>query len=57
MSYIITDCCIDCGACVEECPVCCIYGVDNALKIDDSVCIGCEACVAVCSVNAIHSVE
>lgn len=57
MSYMITDCCIDCGACAEECPVRCIYSVDNALKIDDSVCIGCEACIAVCSVKAIHSVE
>lgn len=57
MAYLISEACVNCGACIDECPVSCIFNVDNHRVIDDSVCINCEACVNVCAVNAIQPVE
>lgn len=52
MPHRITDKCIACGACKQECPVDCITEGDIYV-IDASACIDCGACAAVCPADAI----
>lgn len=52
MAYHITDDCIACGACVEECPVSAISEGDGKYVIDADTCISCGACAGVCPVSA-----
>lgn len=52
MAYKITDACIKCGACAENCPVSCIKEGSTTYEIDPSQCIECGTCAAVCPVNA-----
>ncbi|NLJ95407.1 MAG: 4Fe-4S binding protein [Clostridiaceae bacterium] len=56
MAHVISDECIMCAACVEECPVACITEGDTQYIIDPDVCIDCGACATVCPVGCI-SVE
>lgn len=55
MTYVIAEPCIDVldRACVEECPVDCIYEEDRALYIHPDECVDCGACEPVCPVEAI----
>jgi NAD-dependent dihydropyrimidine dehydrogenase PreA subunit len=55
MVYIIAEPCIDVKdrACVEECPVDCIYEGGRMLYIHPEECIDCAACEPVCPVEAI----
>ncbi len=55
MTYIIAEPCIDIKdkACVEACPVDCIYEGDAQLFIHPEECIDCGACVDPCPVDAI----
>lgn len=55
MTYVIGAPCIDVldRACVEECPVDCIYEGERSLYINPSECIDCGACEPVCPVEAI----
>lgn len=53
MAHIISDECIACGACIEECPVEAITEGDPIYKIDGGTCTDCGACVDVCPVSAI----
>ena len=63
MTYIIAEPCVDVkdGACVDVCPVDCIYGLDNEddrlLYISPDECIDCAACEPVCPVTAIFVEE
>jgi len=52
MAYVIDDSCINCGACVEECPVEAISAGDDMHVIDADACIDCGACAGVCPVDA-----
>ena len=52
MAYKINDDCINCGACVSECPVEAISEVDGKHVIDPDKCIDCGACADVCPVDA-----
>lgn len=52
MAYKITDDCIDCGACIGECPVECIAEGDGKAVIDADQCIDCGTCAGVCPVDA-----
>jgi NAD-dependent dihydropyrimidine dehydrogenase PreA subunit len=56
MIYVISEPCIDVldKACVEECPVDCIYEGDRALYIHPDECVDCGACEPVCPVEAIY---
>ncbi len=56
MTYVITEACIDVldRACVEECPVDCIYEGVRALYIHPDECVDCGACEPVCPVEAIY---
>ena len=57
MAYVIAEPCIDVKdkACVDECPVDCIYEGPRMLYIQPDECVDCDACVPVCPVTAIFS--
>ena len=62
MAYTIAEPCVAVKdkACVEVCPVDCIYeveGKDDQLFINPDECIDCGACVPVCPVQAIFPNE
>lgn len=52
MAYKITDKCISCGACAQQCPVGCIEQGDERYVIDPNQCIKCGTCAGVCPVEA-----
>ncbi|ABM06393.1 MULTISPECIES: ferredoxin [Micrococcaceae] len=56
MSYVIAQPCVDVKdrACIQECPVDCIYEGDRSLYIHPSECVDCGACDPVCPVEAIY---
>jgi NAD-dependent dihydropyrimidine dehydrogenase PreA subunit len=55
MTYVIAQPCIDLKdrACVDECPVDCIYEGPRMLYIHPDECVDCGACEPVCPVEAI----
>ena len=55
MTYTIAEPCIDVKdrACVDECPVDCIYEGPRMLYIQPDECVDCGACEPVCPVTAI----
>ena len=63
MTYIVAEPCVDLkdGACIDVCPVDCIYGLDDAEErivwIAPDECIDCAACEPVCPVTAIFAEE
>ncbi|MEZ4629432.1 MAG: ferredoxin family protein [Deinococcales bacterium] len=59
MPHIITEPCIGTKdkACVDVCPVSCIYEADDQLYIHPEECIDCGACVPACPVEAIFPEE
>jgi NAD-dependent dihydropyrimidine dehydrogenase PreA subunit len=56
VTYVIAEPCVDVmdRACVEECPVDCIYEGARALYIQPDECVDCGACEPVCPVEAIY---
>jgi len=56
VTYVIGAPCIDVKdrACVEECPVDCIYEGERTLYIHPDECVDCGACEPVCPVEAIY---
>jgi NAD-dependent dihydropyrimidine dehydrogenase PreA subunit len=53
MAHKISEECINCGSCVEECPVEAISEGDEFHVIDPDVCTDCGSCVDVCPTEAI----
>jgi ferredoxin len=55
VAYVIAEPCMDVKdtACVQECPVDCIYEGDRMLYINPGECIDCAACEPACPVEAI----
>lgn len=53
MAYKISDDCVACGTCADECPVEAISAGDK-YKIDANLCTDCGTCASVCPVEAIH---
>lgn len=53
MAHVISDECINCGACAAECPVGAISEGDGKQEINADACIDCGACAATCPVGAI----
>ena len=52
MAYKISDECVMCGACVEECPVSAISEGEGKYVIDADACISCGSCEGACPVGA-----
>jgi NAD-dependent dihydropyrimidine dehydrogenase PreA subunit len=59
MTYVITEPCIGVKdrACVDVCPVDCIYEGEDQLYINADECIDCGACEPECPVTAIFPEE
>ena len=59
MTYIIAEPCVGLkdGACIDVCPVDCIYEGDDMMYINPEECIDCAACEPVCTVTAIFPEE
>lgn len=56
MTYVIAQPCVDVKdkACVDECPVDCIYEGERTLYINPLECVDCGACEPVCPAEAIY---
>ncbi|HBM96754.1 TPA: 4Fe-4S ferredoxin [bacterium UBP9_UBA11836] len=57
MPHVITDSCITCGSCAENCPVEAIHTADGESQyfINPEVCIDCGACKSCCGADAIYA--
>ncbi|MEH1127365.1 ferredoxin [Micromonospora sp. CPCC 206061] len=56
MTYVISAPCLDVldRACLDECPVDCIYEGERMMYIHPTECVDCSACEPVCPVEAIY---
>ena len=54
MAYNITDACVACGTCADNCPVEAISEGDGKYVIDADACVSCGTCVDNCPVSAIE---
>ena len=55
MTYVIAQPCADGKdkACIEDCPVDCIYEGNRSLHIQPDECVDCGACEPACPVEAL----
>jgi NAD-dependent dihydropyrimidine dehydrogenase PreA subunit len=53
MAYKITDACVSCGACADQCPVEAIAEGDGKFEINADVCVNCGSCADQCPTEAI----
>jgi ferredoxin len=55
MAFVVTEACIDIKdkACMDDCPVDCLYEGDRMTYINADECIECGACQPLCPQNAI----
>lgn len=53
MAYKITDDCVSCGSCQDECASEAIKEGDDKYYIDQDACTGCGSCVDSCPSEAI----
>ena len=53
MAYKITDACVKCGACADNCPVEAISEGDEMYVIDADLCVDCGTCADNCPTEAI----
>ncbi len=53
MAYVITDECVSCGTCADECPNEAIAQGDDKYVIDAETCVDCGTCVDACEHDAI----
>ncbi len=53
MAHRITDDCVACGSCIDECPVEAISEGDPIYVIDPDKCTDCGACADACPSDAI----
>ncbi|MBQ6181666.1 MAG: 4Fe-4S dicluster domain-containing protein [Ruminococcus sp.] len=51
--YFVTDNCIGCGACLNDCPQSCIDLTDSRAVIRQQNCLHCGNCAAICPVGAV----
>ena len=63
MAYVIVGHCINDTACIDVCPVDCIYPAPadpefasaDMLFIDPEICVNCNACAEACPIDAIYA--
>ena len=55
MAYKITDKCVKCGTCKDNCPVEAISEGDATYVIDADKCVECGACASSCPTEAIEA--
>ena len=53
MPYEITDDCVSCGVCADECPADAIKEGDDKYVIDQEACTDCGTCADACPSDAI----
>lgn len=53
MAYVISDDCVACGTCIDECPQGAISEGEK-YSINPEMCIDCGSCASVCPSEAIH---
>ena len=53
MAYKISDECVNCGACEDECPEKAISEKDERRWIDPDKCVDCGSCKDACPTDAI----
>jgi ferredoxin len=56
MAYLISEDCIACGTCIDECPVEAISEGD-IYHINSKICTDCGTCADACPSDAIHPAE
>ena len=54
MAFHITDSCVKCGSCAEQCPVEAISEGEDTYVIDPDVCVSCGSCAEQCPAEAIE---
>jgi NAD-dependent dihydropyrimidine dehydrogenase PreA subunit len=59
VAYVVAEPCVDIldKACVDECPVDCIYPGERMVYIQPDECVDCGACEPVCPAEAIFYVD
>lgn len=55
MVYKITDACLSCGNCKDECPVGAISESETKYEIAEDLCISCGSCSSACPADAIEA--
>lgn len=53
MAYVISDDCVACGTCIDQCPQGAISEGEK-YSINPDMCIDCGSCAGVCPSEAIH---
>lgn len=55
MAYVVTEPCVDVldKACIDECPVDCIYEGASMMYVNPNECVDCGACEPACPMEAI----
>ncbi len=54
VSYVISDACIGCHFCFNECPESAIHWGNGKYVIDQDKCVQCGTCAEVCNIGAAH---
>lgn len=52
--YVITDSCVSCGTCAENCPSEAIFEGDGKYEINQDICVSCGTCKENCPTEAIE---
>ena len=55
MAYKISDDCISCGICMDDCPADAISQGDSQYEIDPDLCTDCGTCAGSCPSDAISA--
>ena len=55
MAHVISDECVACGTCADECPVSAISEGDGKYVINADECVDCGSCAAACPTGAISA--
>jgi len=57
MAHIITNDCVGCGSCIDECPTQAISESDDVYTINSDLCTDCGSCKDTCPVDAIEELN